>query len=182
MERNRAGKAGVDMELIEWKSKLHSFYAFLQKWKYVWIVLFVGLFLMLTGGRENKTAERPEQGIDTVFSLQEFEQQLGNCLAKIEGIGSVELMLSLDSSGRAEYASDLRRTADESYESEVTTVSNGSYGEEPVMVAAICPEFRGAVVICEGADNDYVRLSVTEAVGSICGIGADRIAVVKMGH
>lgn len=168
------------MELINWKGKLESFFNFAQKWKYVWIIFLAGLLLMMTGGQESKVEERPENGVDAAFSLQEFEGQLRDCLAKIEGIGKIDLMLSLDSSGRAEYASDIRRTASESFESEVSTVSNGSYGEEPVMVTTICPEFRGAVVICEGADNDRVRLAVTEAVGSLCGLGADRVAVIKM--
>ena len=169
------------MELNVWKGKLESVLGFVQKWKYVWIILLIGLLMMMTGGDEKKE-ERTENGLDAAFSVQDFEQRLSDCLEKIDGIGKIELMLSLDSSERTEYASDIRRTATESYESEVSTVSNGNYGEQPVKVTTICPEFRGAVVICEGADDDRVRLAVTEAVGALCDLGADRIVVIKMGQ
>lgn len=168
------------MELINWKEKLERLYRFAERWKYVWIILLAGLLLLMMGG-ENDTSDEPmtEPAAET-FSLARFEEQLTQCLSRIEGIGEVELMLSLDSSGREVYASDIRQSASASYESTVSTVSNGSYGEEPVRVTTTSPEFRGAVIICEGAGNDRVRLAVTEAVGSLCGLGADRITVIQM--
>ena len=73
-------------------------------------------------------------------------------------------------------------TSGTSYENTISTVSNGSYGEEPIRVTTTSPEFRGAVVICQGAEDDRVRLAVTEAVGALCDLGADKITVIKMGQ
>ena len=168
------------MELIDWKEKLRSLHVFAEKWKYVWIILLAGLLLMMMGGDRTETVEVDDKNSDTAFSLQQFEGQLKSCLSRIDGIGKVELMLSLDSSEHEVYASDIRRSASESYESVISTVSNGSYGEEPVRVTTNSPKFRGAVIICEGAGSDRVRLAVTEAVGSLCDLGADRIAVIQM--
>ena len=67
-----------------------------------------------------------------------------------------------------------------SRESDVSVVSNGSYGETPVTVKRVLPVFRGAVVLCDGADDASVRLSVTQAVSTVCGIGADKVTVLKM--
>ena len=39
----------------------------------------------------------------------------------------------------------------------------------------------GAVVLCEGADSIQVQCAVVEAVSTLCGIGADKVAVLKMG-
>ena len=168
------------MELINWKEKLERLYSFAEKWKYVLIILLAGLLLLMLGGGEEHVNESELEMAAETFSLTQFEEQLTQCLSRIEGIGTVELMLSLDSSGREVYASDIRQSASASYESTISTVSNGSYGEEPVRVTTTSPEVRGAVIICEGAGNDRVRLAVTEAVGSLCGLGADRITVIQM--
>ena len=102
----------------------------------------------------------------------------------IEGVGRVELMLSLDQTEEAVYAVNTRQTAgggdSRSYESDLTVVSDGSYGETPVTVKNLLPTFRGAVVLCDGADDAGVRLAVTQAVGTVCGLGADKITVLKM--
>lgn len=47
-------------------------------------------------------------------------------------------------------------------------------------VKHVLPVFRGAVVLCDGADDASVRLSVTQAVSTVCGIGADKVTVLKM--
>ena len=175
------------MEIVDWKQGVDRLYRFAGKWKYALIVLLAGLLLLATGGGGDPpagrdAAEGAEPAAAETFSLSEFEARLTACLSRIEGVGQVELMLTLDSTGREVYASDIRQTTSASYESTVSTVSNGSYGEEPVRVTTTSPEFRGAVVVCQGADDDRVRLAVTEAVGALCGLGADRITVIKMGQ
>lgn len=39
---------------------------------------------------------------------------------------------------------------------------------------------KGAVIVCDGADNACVRLDILRAVGSYTGFGSDRITVLKM--
>ena len=95
----------------------------------------------------------------------------------------VELMLSLDQTEESVYAVNTRQTSgsdSRSRESDVSVVSNGSCGETPVTVKRVLPVFRGAVVLCDGADDASVRLSVTQAVSTVCGIGADKVTVLKM--
>ena len=36
-------------------------------------------------------------------------------------------------------------------------------------------------ILCDGAGASGVRLAVTEAVGAVCGLGADKISVIQMG-
>lgn len=176
------------MESTEWKQWISRGCRLIEKWKYALIVLLAGLLLLATGGGAEKPPETEEQrkGVDSAsaetFSLPEFEARLKACLSRVEGIGEIELMLTLDSDGREVYASDIRQSAATSYENTISTVSNGSYGEEPIRVTTTSPEFRGAVVICQGAEDDRVRLAVTEAVGALCDLGADKITVIKMGQ
>ena len=39
---------------------------------------------------------------------------------------------------------------------------------------------KGAVVVCDGAENAAVRLDILRAIGAYTGFGSDRITVLKM--
>ena len=115
------------------------------------------------------------------FSLSDFETQLCRRLSAIDGAGRVELMLSLEQTGEAVYAVNTRETggAASSRESDVAVISSSGYGETPVTVKNVLPTFRGAIVLCDGAENAAVRLAVTQAVETVCGLTSDRITVLK---
>ena len=66
-----------------------------------------------------------------------------------------------------------------SRESDVAVISSSGYGETPVTVKNVLPTFRGAIVLCDGAENAAVRLAVTQAVETVCGLTSDRITVLK---
>lgn len=156
------------------------------KYRAVLIVLLAGVLLLASGGRGAQetaaSADVTEGG--AAFDLAAFEQTLCDKLAAVDGVGRVQLMLSLEQSGEAVYAVNTRQTtgmdSSQSYESDLTILSDGSYGEKPVTVKNLLPTFRGAVVLCDGADNAQVRLAVTQAVSTVCGIGTDKVTVLKM--
>ena len=52
--------------------------------------------------------------------------------------------------------------------------------EALVMRKRLYPEYKGAVVVCDGADNAGIRLKVINAVGALTGLSSDRITVMKM--
>ena len=145
------------------------------KYKYALIVLLVGILLLYAGGGARDRPEQeqsvPDGTEQAAFDLAAFEDELESKLAQIAGVGRVELMLSLEQTGEAVYASNVRQSAsgeqNGSYESTLSTVSDGSYGEQPVRLKQTCPTFRGAVVLCDGAGSHAVQLAVTQAANSI---------------
>ena len=52
--------------------------------------------------------------------------------------------------------------------------------KDAVTVKYIYPEYLGAVIVAEGADNAGVKLALTEAAASVTGLGPNRIKVIKM--
>ena len=44
----------------------------------------------------------------------------------------------------------------------------------------VYPQFQGALIVSEGADNAAVRWNIVSAVSSLTGLGTDKITVVKM--
>lgn len=152
-----------------------------KKYRAALIVLLAGVLLLVSGGRGGRTGDTTPQTDADGFSLETFETQLCRRLSEIDGAGKVELMLSLEQTGETVYAVNTRESGgvSESRESDVAVVSSSGYGEAPVTVKSVLPTFRGAVVLCDGADNAAVRLAVTQAVGTVCGLSSDRITVLK---
>lgn len=158
--------------------------ALLLKYRYAAAVLLAGVLLLSLGSGENKEQPAPTAQGFQAFDLEAFERSAAAQLSRIDGVGRLELMLTLESTGEAVYASDTRESANSgqstSREQNITVVSDSGYGQRPVTVKELYPTFRGAVVLCEGADNIHVRCAVVEAVSTLCGIGADKVAVLKM--
>lgn len=158
----------------------------LLKYRYAAVVLLAGVLLLSFGGgkEEQKAPAAETQTARSGFDLEAFESAAAAQLARIEGVGRLELMLTLEASSESVYASDTRESvtgeASGSREESITVVSDSGYGQTPVTVKELYPTFRGAVVLCEGADDVMVRYAVTQAVSTLCGIGSDKVAVLKM--
>ena len=111
--------------------------------------------------------------------------EMERILSRIEGAGELHLMLTLESDGERTLAEDREETlggspdAPESQSRRETVILSVSGGEEVVVTRRESPVYRGALVVCQGADRAEVKLAVTQAVAALTGLGADRITVVK---
>lgn len=152
-------------------------------------MILAGVLLMLvTLPQGSKETEQAEEETTQQFDLEAFEQQICSSLSAIDGVGRIEVMLSLETGEESVYASDVTQSSQssgenassENYQSTMSILSDGSYGERPVLVTSNYPTFRGAVIICDGADDSRVQLELTEAMSSLCGISSDHISVLKM--
>ena len=156
---------------------------FLEKHRglvYPALVLAIGILLLLLPGKESEeTVVSPEQAD---FSLAQFTAQAEELLSKIDGVGKLSLQLSLETDGMREYLYDLREDTDETSHSiqQETVLVDRDGNEEPITLERVYPSFRGAVVVCQGADSSSVVLAVKEALSSLTGLGMDKIKVLKM--
>lgn len=168
-------------------------WTFVKKNKFVMAVLLLGLVLIFlpTGTAAVKKEAPAAVKADTAFSLSEQENRIAAALSAVEGAGRVTVVLTLKSSTEQvlavdESTSSTQRgkgdTAETDVERNTTTVivSGGSAVENPVTLKYIYPEYLGALVVCEGADNAAVKYQLVKAVSGLTGLGADRIVVTKM--
>ena len=120
-----------------------------------------------------QTAAQAAQTQELTPSQEEMEA----ILSRIDGVGRVDLLLTLHTSSASVYQTDTRTvTSGSGTTEECQTVfgqTSGS-GKEPVV------QYQGALVVCDGADRASVRLAVVQAVTSLTGLGSNQIAVVKM--
>ena len=120
------------------------------RYKYALLVALLGAGLLLWPGHAAPAS--PEQGASPpagAMTLRDTEEAMEAILERISGVGRADVMLTLHSGG------------------------------ELVLAQDTYPQYRGALVVCDGGGVDAVRLQVIEAVSALTGLGADRIAVVK---
>ena len=168
------------MEIAKFKLNLQELAA---KYKYAILVLLVGLVLLLIPGKSTqiKKADIP---IETVKSQQMFTQEaLEEILQTVQGAGRVKVLLSMATGEETVYQTDSESTSggDGSDSSIKTVIITDAQRNESGLIRQVNPAvFQGAIVVCQGADNPTVRLTITQAVSKITGLGADAICVLKM--
>lgn len=155
---------------------------FLKKYRYVVLVLVIGIVLMAlpTGQRQNA---QPQTGSPQTDCFTDPTEELKGILSQIRGAGKVQVMLTLNGGERTVYQTDRDTDADgngTSVRVETVIVTGSNREQTGLTQQVLAPVYRGAIIVCQGADNAQVRLAIVEAVSDVTGLGADRISVLKM--
>ena len=148
--------------------------AWIGKYKYLLLVLLVGVGLMLIPSNSDKQDDRqPTTSVDTQPSLSE---ELTAILSKIQGAGKVQVLLTVKAGEQIIYQVDPNGTDRE----DTVIVTDAERAQNGLIQQVIPATYRGAIILCQGADSPSVRLAVTEAVSSVTGLDSSRISVLKM--
>lgn len=162
-----------------------KFLTFLDTYKYVLLVVLVGILLLVLPGQKTEPRAGPAQLTQqetSGFDLEKMERKLSAALSQVEGAGEVTVVLTVQNSSRQVLAQDGKTTQKEGASertAETVVVSKGSGTQEPVLVEQIYPDFQGALVVCTGGEEAAVRLKLVEAVCALTGLGADKISICK---
>jgi len=129
--------------------------------------------------------------------ISELESKLKNILRKVQGIGDVEVMITLKTTGEKVPLKDVpyiqeeldeadgeggSRTSNRIQKEESTVMIIDEEGNtEPYILQERIPEIEGVVVIAEGGDNVFVIKDVIEACEVLFNIPAHKVKVMKMG-
>lgn len=169
-----------------------------KKTKILAIVGVAGILLLFMGdlfGTGTKNPPASLAGFDNEAYNEQFLQKmhadLTSVISKIEGVGQVEVVVTLETGVQYVYATNNKSASDGTYKSEdeySTRDSNessliiidGQNGKEPVVLKRIEPTIQGVVVVCEGADNVYVKQAVLNTVTTLCGVTANRVSIAKL--
>ncbi len=161
-----------------WPAIVRHWKGALSKYKYVLLVMAVGIFLLLlpVGGEEELVPDASEA---ECFDLEKFEEKLAQTLSQIEGAGQVRVVLTLESGSRQVLAQDRDSDGEGGGSTTTVTVGRGSGTQEVIPLQTLSPNFRGALVVCPGGGEAQVRLRLVEAVSALTGLGSDRISVCQ---
>lgn len=147
---------------------------FVSKYRYVALVLVVGLILMLmpTSSSEKKNTGEPAAETTAEMSVAE---ELEEILGRIDGVGDVKVMLTVQTGEVVVYQYD-----ENSSGRDTVIITDGDKAETGLVQMVNPATYRGAIIVCDGADSAVVRLNVIQAVSSVTGLSTDRITVLKM--
>lgn len=168
------------MDWIKFPDKMKKF---CQKYRYVFIVFAVGLVLMcvpkssVKGEISEQTA--PAQENHAITLKEEMEE----ILSKISGAGKVSVMLTDRFGPETIYQTDRQESQSEdnlSVKTETVVINSGNYEKTYLIRQINPPQYLGAVVVCQGADDPQIRLAIVDAVSKLTGLGANNITVLKM--
>ena len=167
------------MDLQKLKSRISET---ISKYKYVCIVLMVGIILMMIPGKEVSTSPK-EKGTNIPIEEDSMQLQLEEILSEIKGAGNVKVMLSVAQSERTIYQTDSTQTQSENHtDSRVETVlvTDNQRNETGLIQQQFSPIYKGAIILADGGNLASVKLSIVDAVSDVTGLGADKITVLKM--
>ncbi len=179
------------------------------------ILLLAGIFLVVVSfpnmfSSGNKTKEKrvsdiktsqnssipAETGDESDTYTKTLEERLKKILAKVEGIGSVEVMITLKSSKELVTLKDEPYTQESineddgeggnrvssnlNKEESTVLVNNGNGESLPYVIQELEPKVEGIVVIAEGGGNTEIAAEIMEAAQVLFDVPAHKIKVMKM--
>lgn len=168
------------------------------KWtKYIFVIGIIGILLILLSTfipkNETPTSDETTQ-IDTETYTKNLEEKIQTLVSKIDGVGNVDVMITLENGVEYVYANSEKKSTDNtqdytsgspskstdknSAEQDVVMV-DGSDGKEALVVTKKEPTVKGVVVVCDGGDNLKVVQNITDAVTTALNITSNRVSVVK---
>ncbi len=129
------------------------------------------------------TAESGEE--EYVLKL---EERLTLLISRIEGVGSVTVMVTLESSVEDVYLHnfDYGENIDSGGKSNIEqkdeyVIVDDGQSENGIVVRVNQPKIRGVAVVCEGGGSDVIRTRITETVTALLDISSARVSVSEMG-
>lgn len=140
---------------------------------------------------QGKITEAADEKEEYIASL---ENKLVHILEKTEGVGKVEVMITLKASGESILNKDTMEQTETEKDTEGNTGKERKTGRReeetvladedgvsaPYVVKRLEPEIEGIVITCQGAGKARVKASVTEAAQVLFGLPASHIKVLKM--
>ena len=99
------------MDYIAMKNKAADF---LQKYRYVVLVLVIGVVLMLIPTKEKTAPIEQEAIVQQTQQQSSMTKELSQILGKIEGAGEVEVLLTISSGEQTVYQQDENISVNES--------------------------------------------------------------------
>ena len=168
---------------MEIKANMGKLRGFIDKYKYVALVVLAGIVLMLIpiGNEKSETV---------IGKLQEHivvevttEEQLAEMLRQTQGVGEVRVLLTKGEGEETIYQTNVDSSngqSDERKQTDTVTVTDADRTQRGLVRQVNPARFLGAVIVCQGADDPQVRLQVIDAVSKATGLKSNCIAVLKM--
>ena len=137
---------------------------------------------------------RTESQLNSIRS--EYERQLTEALSQVEGVGEVNVTVTMESTGKKIVEKDIPQdeqtssqkdnegmeNSTQSSSTQETTVyeENENGSQTPYISSETYPEIRGVLVVAKGGGDPVIVQQIQEAVMALFHVDAHKIKVLKM--
>lgn len=127
---------------------------------------------------------------------RKLEKRLEEALSQAEGVGRVKVMITLrngkeifigtDSVSSSASTKEVdaqggsRETATQSSDSKAIIVADKNGVSSPLILKENEPQIEGVIIVAEGGDNVFVKDALTKAAGTVLGVEANKVQILKM--
>lgn len=154
----------------------------IKKYRYIILIIIAGILLLQIPETES-SEQSPIQPEAETSSTPSLEDSLAQILSMIEGAGRVEVLLTQSKGEEILYQTDVDQSSRENSQEirkDTVLISDDDRSETGLIRQRNPPIYRGAIILCQGADKAGIRLSIVEAVMGVTGLTSDKITVLKM--
>jgi len=159
---------------MDMESGRRQLIASIKKYQYVLYVVLLGVFLMLL---PQPAAESQKEVPAENAVVPDLEAELSEILSQISGVGKTRVLLTEASGSRTIYQMD---TGQNQSHEDTVIVTDGNREETGLVKQILPPEYKGAIIVCQGGDSATVCFRVVDAVKSVTGLSSNSITVLKM--
>ncbi len=167
---------------MDWVNIKRKGIDFLVKYRLVFLIALIGVFLMSLPESEAEQAPQTPQ-LTTGEESSDLQVSLEQILGRVAGAGEVEVLLTQAAGEQTIYQVDDDRSEEDQSKSirrETVLITNSAREETGLVQQVIPPVYQGAIILCQGADSAQVRLAIVGAVANATGLTSDKISVLKM--
>ena len=164
---------------------------------YICISFFLDDLTLNKKASANVSNEQNQNGKNQTVENYEAQQKtdLKKILKKIDGIGSVEVMMSFESDETKVPAMDSnkqtsvteetdnqggKRTTNQQTDNSQVVMENKNGQSAPLIVKTYKPKVVGVMVVAEGADDSKIKYEISQAVSNLYGLSLDKVNVYPM--
>lgn len=165
---------------MDWLTRLGKARLWLKEYRYVILVLVLGLLLMMLPQGKSSQQKEEEAAVPETEAQESFQEQLEQLLSMVQGAGKVRVLLTEAEGERIIYQTDGEENAQNTKRTDTVILSDSGRAQSGLVQQILPPTYLGAIILCQGADSASVRLALIEAVSNATGLSSDRISVLKM--
>ena len=135
------------------------------------VVIVSGVLLLLISYGKVFEKEEPRPA-------ETMEGQVKAILEKVEGVGAVDVMLTLKASREKVTLKDNSASSDKS-EEESVLLQDENKNMSPYVVQEVEPEIEGIVVVCAGGGNPTIQREIIAGISALFPVASHKIKVMK---
>lgn len=147
------------------------------------LLLLLSCSQLIQPGEPEETGEMAaEAGRPVKNELTDYKEQMQSqvkeILERVEGVGAVDVMITLKSSGEKVTLKDNSANAGKSEEKSVL-VEDGDHNTSPYVVQEVEPEIEGILVVCGGGDSPGIQREIIAGISALFPVESHKIKVMK---